>query len=72
MSEKKKKGGESSTSNNGMNYYSNSTQLPKFEGESKSIESDQFEYVSDQTSFYDFDRSYDFIRGELTSYFDEI
>jgi hypothetical protein len=72
MSEKKKKGEESSTSNNGMNYYSNSTQLPKFEGESKSIESDQFEYVSDRTSFYDFDRSYDFIRGELTSYFDEI
>jgi hypothetical protein len=72
MSEKKKKGEESSTSNNGMNYYSNSTQLPKFEGESKSIESDQFEYVSDRTSFNDFDRSYDFIRGELTSYFDEI
>ena len=72
MIEKKKKGDECLTSNNVMNYYSNSTPIPKFEVESKSIESDQIEYVSDQTSFYDFDRSYDFIRGELMSYFEEI
>ena len=72
MIEKKKKGDECLTSNNVMNSYSNSTPIPKFEVESKSIESDQIEYVSDQTSFYDFDRSYDFIRGELMSYFEEI
>ena len=72
MTEKKKNGDECSTSNNGINYYSNSTPIPKFEVESKSNESDQIEYVSDQTSFYDFDRSYDFIRDELMSYFDEI
>jgi len=53
-------------------YYSNNTSFPQFETGNTSYQPDTFDYVESVSDFDDFEKTYEFVRGELVAHFREL
>ena len=65
MKKNKKELNKNDSANLGEIYYSNNTPLPHFENGNTSYQPDQYEYVQSVSNFDDFEKTYEFISGEL-------
>ena len=72
MKKNKKELNKDDSDNHGEFYYSNNTSFPQFETGNTSYQPDTFDYVESVSDFDDFENTYEFVRGELVTYFKEL
>ncbi len=72
MNKNKKEINKDGSDNHGEFYFSNNTSFPQFETGNTSYQPDTFDYVESVSDFDDFENTYEFVRGELVTYFKEL